>query len=59
VLHFWDQLSIVEQLQLVADLETIDLEEMQDIWHSSQNASGLPGIQVSCSRVILEIGSLP
>jgi hypothetical protein len=47
VLHFWDQLSLVEQLQLVADLETIDLEEMEEMWHSSQNLSGLLGIEVS------------
>ena len=47
VLQFWDSLSSVEQLQLVADLETIDLEEMQEMWDQSQDASGLSGIEVS------------
>lgn len=45
VLQFWDDLSIVEQLQLVADLETIDLEEMQEMWDRTQNEAGLPGLE--------------
>jgi hypothetical protein len=51
VLHFWDSLSSLEQSQLVADLGTIDLEEMQEMWTSSQSTSGLPGIQVGDSSI--------
>jgi hypothetical protein len=55
VLHFWDSLSSLEQSQLVADLGTIDLEEMQEMWTSSQSTSGLPGIQVSSSTTWWQI----